>query len=109
MSSFHILISLKQCMMGCLRIFVSARFNYKLWRRITILVMDMEYSRQGNRTNSNMYGAAGPVGASPGADQEDHNAQFKAQIGYAESVQRQLMRGQAKIIGLENELKELKN
>lgn len=72
-------------------------------------IMDMEYSRQGNRTNSNMFGAAGPVGASPGADQEDHNAQFKAQIGYAESVQRQLMRAQAKIIGLENELKESKN
>ena len=72
-------------------------------------IMDMEYSRRGTRTNSNMFGAAGPIGASPGADQEDHNAQFKAQIGYAESVQRQLMRAQAKIIGLENELKELKN
>ena len=72
-------------------------------------IMDMEYSRQGNRTNSNMCGAAGPVGASPGADQEDHNAQFKAQIGYAENVQKQLMRAQAKIIVLENELKELKN
>jgi hypothetical protein len=65
-------------------------------------IMDMKYSRQGNRTNSNMFGAAGPVGASPGADQEGRNAQFETQIGYAESVQRQLMRAQAKIIGPKN-------
>ena len=72
-------------------------------------IREMEYSRQGTRPNSNMFGAAGPIGASPGADQEDHNAQFKAQIGYAESMQRQLMRAQAKIISLENENKELRN
>ncbi|CAC5369456.1 unnamed protein product [Mytilus coruscus] len=72
-------------------------------------IRDMEYSRQSTRNNSNMFGAAGPVGASPGADQDDQMAQVKAQIGYAESVQRQLMRAQAKIITLENENKDLKN
>lgn len=71
-------------------------------------VVDMEYSRQGVRTHSNIFGAAGPAGASP-ADQDDQNAQVKAQIGYAESVQRQLTRAQAKIISLENENKELKS
>lgn len=72
-------------------------------------IRDMEYSRQNSRNNSNLFGAAGPIGASPGAEQDDNLAQAKAQIGYAESVQRQLMRAQGRILTLENENKELNN
>lgn len=72
-------------------------------------IREMEYSRQTTRNNSNLLGAAGPIGASPGAEEDNLTAQAKAQIGYAESVQRQLMRAQAKILALENENKDLNN
>ena len=67
-------------------------------------IRDMELQRlSGGRPNSGVFGAAGP----PSEPEQDLQAQYRAEFGFAQSLERQVIRAKSTLSKLESENKQL--